>query len=66
MGQALAGNDPEIKDAFIKADDFCPENFRIGSIVGNIPKRKKSAFKKHKISPRIAEFIDGEIQLKAF
>ncbi len=66
LGQALAGNDPSAIEPFIRANDFWPENFRIGSILGNVPKTKKKALKKRKPSPRIAQFIDGEIHLKAF
>lgn len=62
-GQALAGNDPVIKDPFIMANDFRPENFRIGPLVGNAPRAKKSVLKRHQPLPLIAEFTDGEIQI---
>lgn len=65
-GQALAGNDPKIDTAFIMANDFMPENFRIGSVLGNIPKQKKQALKKHRSKPLIAEFENGEIQIYSF
>ena len=45
-GQALAGNNPDVKEPFIMANDFFPENFRIGSVLGDVPKRKKSVLKK--------------------
>lgn len=65
-GQALAGNDPNVKKAFIMANDFRPENYRIGSVLGTVIKEKKSVFKRHHRNPCIAEFADGEIQTYSF
>ena len=48
---------------FIMANDFRPENFRIGPLVGNAPRTKKSVLKRHQPLPLIAEFTDGEIQI---
>ena len=62
-GQALAGNNPDVKEPFIMANDFFPENFRIGSVLGDVPKRKKSVLKKHRQIPMMAKFTDGEIQI---
>ena len=45
------------------ANDFRPENFRIGPLVGNAPRTKKSVLKRHQPLPLIAEFTDGEIQI---
>ena len=48
---------------FIMANDFRPENFRIGPLVGNAPRTKKSVLTRHQPLPLIAEFTDGEIQI---
>ncbi len=65
-GQALAGNDPKIDSAFIMANDFRPENYRIGSVLGDVPKSSKSVLKRHRPTPLVAEFADGEIQIYSF
>lgn len=65
-GQALAGNDPKINSAFIMANDFRPENYRIGSVLGDVPKSSKSVLKRHRPTPLVAEFADGEIQIYSF
>ena len=65
-GQALAGNDPKINSAFIMANDFRPENYRIGSVLGDVPKSSKSVLKRYRPTPLVAEFADGEIQIYSF
>lgn len=65
-GQALAGNDPKIDSAFIMANDFRPENYRIGSVLGDVPKSSKLVLKRHRPKPLVAEFADGEIQIYSF
>lgn len=65
-GQALAGNDPVVENPFIMANDFNPENFRIGRIVGTLPKAKKRK-KKHKENEfKIAHFINGAISIENY
>lgn len=66
FGQAIAGDNPKIINAYIKADKFNPENIRIGSVLGKYKRIKKSVLSNHHIKPKKAEFTDGEIQIKSF
>lgn len=63
FGQALAGNNPKAEKPYIMAYDFLPENFRIGSVLGKAPKKKKKFFGKGKPNSMIARYCDGKISL---
>lgn len=62
-GQALAGNDDRATSPYIIAKEFYPENYRIGPLLGSIKSKKKGL---RKVSPQIAQLIDGEIQIKPY
>ena len=66
-GQAIAGNNDKHKEAYIMAYNFCPENFRIGRVLGKPVKRRNKGFNIHrKANSKIAKLIDGEIQIKSY
>lgn len=66
-GQAIAGNDDTNYRPYIIATEFCPENFRIGRILGKSNRKKNKGFNIHrKASAKIAKLIDGEIQINNF
>lgn len=63
-GQAIAGNSLQFRSPYILALDFCPENYRIRSILGEKASRQRFGLNKHyRSGAKIAQFIDGEIQI---
>ena len=66
LGQAIAGDNPRIINAYIKADKFNPENIRIGSVIGRYKRIIKGVLSNRHIKPKKAEFINGEIKIKSF
>ena len=66
-GQAIAGNKASTDEAYIMAYDFCPENYRIGRVLGKPLKRKRKGFNFHrKTNAKVAKLIDGEIQINFY
>ena len=63
-GQAIAGCSVKYHNPYILAWDFKPENYRIGSILGERTGKYKFGLNKHyRGGAKIAQFIDGEIQI---
>ena len=64
-GQAIAGNDPANTNSYIMANEFDPENYRIGPILGKVKRKRKKKFGSSKSKgARIAQMVDGEIQIE--
>lgn len=65
-GQAIAGNKDSSDDIYIMANDFTPENYRIGRVLGKpIKKKGKGISLRRKANAKMAMLIDGEIQIKS-
>lgn len=63
-GQAIAGCSLKYRNPYILAWDFKPENYRIGSILGERLGRSKFGLNKHyRGGAKVAQFVDGEIQI---
>lgn len=63
-GQAIAGNDLNNTSSYIMAKEFDPENYRIGPILGKVRKKKKKKFGSSRaVGARIAQMVEGEIQI---
>lgn len=68
LGQAIAGCEGDL-NATITATVFAAENFRIGSLLGELPKKNQKLIrsfsrKGHKCAPEIAYAEDGEITIE--
>lgn len=68
LGQAISGAEGDLNSRIV-ALDFSPENYRIGELIGDIPKKKKKLFKKDlnqhpkTKSAQVAYVKDGVIQI---
>lgn len=63
-GQAIAGINSEYRNPYIIAWDFKPQNYRIKSIIGDIPGKTVFGLNKHhRGGAKVAQYIDGEIQI---
>lgn len=68
LGQAFAGSEGDLS-ATISATVFAPENFRIGELLGELPKKNQKLIqsysrKGHKCAPEIAFAQEGEITIE--
>jgi septum formation inhibitor MinC len=68
FGSAVAGTEGDAQSRIIVSGVFMPENFRIGNILGPIPKKNKFALNKRskKNSGKVAYLADGAVQIDDF